>query len=131
MAIINLFRDIIQQMFYNTIFDELSQFVEDNPSKLDSNSYNIQDPDEDPFVDFEIKMIDITDSKENEIKFNLIVSAGIEIGETVIRNRQIDEIKRWLLVDCSAVLDNHLQDLNEKTCKFCGKSLMGEAYVCQ
>jgi hypothetical protein len=131
MAIINLFRYVIQEMFYNNIFDELSQFVEGNPSKLDSNSCTIQDSDEDPFVDFQIRMIDITDSKENEIKINLITSAGIGIGETGIRNRGIDEIERLLRVDCSAVLDNRLQDLNEKTYEFCRKRLMGEAYVCQ
>jgi len=40
------FRDVIEHIFYNDIFNALSAFIEDNPSRLESNSYRVQNPDE-------------------------------------------------------------------------------------
>jgi hypothetical protein len=42
MAGLNSFRDVIEDMFYNDIFNALSAFVEDNPSRLENNSYRVQ-----------------------------------------------------------------------------------------
>ena len=35
MAKINSFRDVIEDMFYNDIFNALSEYVESNPNKLE------------------------------------------------------------------------------------------------
>ena len=32
---LNSFRDVVQDLFYNEIFEELSSHIEENPSKLD------------------------------------------------------------------------------------------------
>ncbi len=39
MARLSSFRDVIEELFYNDIFNALSEYVENNPDKLDSNSY--------------------------------------------------------------------------------------------
>ncbi len=46
MASVSSFRDVIANMYYNDLFDELSEYIEDNPDKLESNSYHVQSPDE-------------------------------------------------------------------------------------
>ncbi len=60
MASVSSFRDVIANMYYNELFDELSEYIEDNPDKLESNSYHVQSPDEAALSDFDIIMIDIT-----------------------------------------------------------------------
>jgi hypothetical protein len=87
MAGLNSFRDVIEDMFYNDIFNALSAFVEDNPSRLESNSYRVQSPDEAALSDFKIQFVDITESEDDGVFFDVVVSAEVEIAETVRRNR--------------------------------------------
>jgi hypothetical protein len=54
MASVSSFRDVIANMYYNELFDELSEYIEDNPDKLESNSYRVQSPDEAALSDFDI-----------------------------------------------------------------------------
>jgi len=110
MANINSFRDVILNMFYNELYDELSAYIEDNPDKLESSSYHVQSPDEAALSDFEIIMIDITDSPGNAILFDVIVSAEVEIAETVRRNRETDGIEQWFRISCRADLDDEIQN---------------------
>jgi len=65
MAGLNSFRDVIEDMFYNDIFNALSAFVEDNPSRLENNSYRVQNPDEAALSDYKVQFVDITDSTRN------------------------------------------------------------------
>lgn len=109
---LNSFRDVIEDMFYNDIFLALSTFIEDNPNKLDSNSFHVQNPDEAALSDFEVKYIELADSEENGILFDVVVSAEIEIAETVRRNREIDGIEQWFRISCSADLNDGIQNLH-------------------
>ena len=67
------FRDVIEHIFYNDIFNALSAFIEDNPSRLESNSYRVQNPDEAALQDFKVQIVDITESEENGILFDVVV----------------------------------------------------------
>ena len=110
MASVSSFRDVIANMYYNELFDELSEYIEDNPDKLESNSYHVQSPDEAALSDFDIIMIDITDSPGNSILFDVIVSAEVEIAETVRRNRETDGIEQWFRISCKADLNDGIQN---------------------
>jgi hypothetical protein len=110
MASVSSFRDVIANMYYNELFDELSEYIEDNPDKLESNSYHVQSPDEAALSDFDIITIDITDSPGNSILFDVIVSAEVEIAETVRRNRETDGIEQWFRISCKADLDDGIQN---------------------
>ena len=105
MASVSSFRDVIANMYYNELFDELSEYIEDNPDKLESNSYRVQSPDEAALSDF-----DIPDSPGNSILFDVIVSAEVEIAETVRRNRENDGIEQWFRISCRADLDDGIQN---------------------
>ena len=105
---ISSFRDVIEDKFFNDIFNALSIFVEDNPDKMESNSQCVDSPDEASLSDFQVKLVDITDSEGNEILFDVVVSAEIEIAETVKRNRETDGIEQWFRISCSAELEDGL-----------------------
>ena len=85
MASVSSFRDVIANMYYNELFDELSEYIEDNPDKLESNSYRVQSPDEAALSDFDIITIDITDSPGNSILFDVTASAEVEIAEGCVK----------------------------------------------
>ncbi len=106
----NSFRDVIANMYYNDLFDELSEYIEDNPDKLESNSYHAQSPDEAVLSEFDTIMIDITDSPGNSIIFDVIVSAKVEIAEKVRRNRETDGIEQWSRISCKPDLDDGIQN---------------------
>lgn len=110
MAKLNSFRNVIEDVFYDDIFNELSKYVEDNPDKMDSSSHCVESPDEATLSDFQVKLVDITDSEDNEIRFDVVVSAEIEIAETVKRNRETDGIEQWFRISCSAELEDGLQN---------------------
>ena len=40
MGKLNSFRDVVQDLFYNKIFEELSSHREENPSEIDYSSYD-------------------------------------------------------------------------------------------
>ena len=111
MASVSSFRDVIANMYYNDLFDELSEYIEDNPDKLESNSYHVQSPDEAVLSDFDIITIDITDSPGNSVLFDVIVSAEVEIAEIVRRNRETDGIEQWFRISCKADLDDGIQNI--------------------
>lgn len=107
---INSFRAFLENIYYDKIFHELSSYIEDNPDKLEFNSYIIQSPDEAALCDFEIKTVDITDSPGNKILFDIVVAAEIEISETVRRNRETDGIEQWFRISCRADLNDGLDN---------------------
>lgn len=109
MAGLTSFRDVVKDMFYDDIFLSLSKFIEDNPDRLETNSYRIKGPDEAILSDFQIQFVNITNSAGNEIIFDVVVSAEIEIAETVRRNRETDGIGQWFRISCSAELEDGIQ----------------------
>ncbi|MGE5417505.1 MAG: hypothetical protein ACM3UZ_12280 [Acidobacteriota bacterium] len=110
MAKLTSFRDVIEDRFYNNIFDALSRFIEDHPDKLDINSSRIQNPDEAALSDIQVKFINITDSQGDKIFFDVVVSAEIEVAETLRRrDRETDGIEQWFQISCSASLEDGLR----------------------
>ena len=109
MARLTSFRDVIKDMFYNDISLLLSRFIEDNPERLETNSRRVQSPDEASLSDFQVQFVNITHSNENEIFFDVVVSAEIEIAETIRRNRETDGTEQWFRISCSAELEDGLQ----------------------
>jgi len=112
MAILNSFRDVIEDMFYNDIFNTLAEHIESNPNKLDCNSRCVESPDEAELSDIEVKLINITDSEGDGIFFDVVVSAETEVAETVRRTREIDVVEQWFRISCSAELDDGLKDFS-------------------
>ncbi len=91
----NSFRDVVAERFCDGIFTALSEYVENNPERLESNSNCVESPDEATLSDIDIKFVDITGSEGTKLVFDVLVSAEIEIAETVMRNSETDSIEQW------------------------------------
>ena len=109
---INSFKDVIMDKFYDDIFITLSDFIEENPAKLDCNTHHVQNPDDATLSDFEIITVRISKTKEHQIDFDVVVSAEIEIEEEVKRDREVDSVEQWFRVSCSAILDDGISDFS-------------------
>ena len=107
---LNSFRDVVQDLFYNEIFKELSSHIEENPSEIDCSSYDVECPDEASLDFFEVKRVNIKTAPDDRLNFDVIVSADLIIGETVKRNREICGVEQWFRVSCSALLDDGISD---------------------
>ncbi len=110
MGNLNSFRDAVQELFYNEIFEELGTFIEEHPSQLESRSNFVKEPDEADLEDFVVRWINITGSPDNSLYFDVIVSAEIQIAETVNRNRETDDLIQWFRISCTSILEDGLQE---------------------
>ena len=63
MGKLNSFRDVVQDLFYNEIFEELSSHVEENPSEIDCSSYDVECPDEASLDLLKLKRVSIKTSQ--------------------------------------------------------------------
>lgn len=61
MGKLNSFRDVVKDLFYNEIFEELSSHVEENHSEIDCNSYDVECPDEASLDFFEVNIKKVLD----------------------------------------------------------------------
>ena len=109
---ITSFRDVIEDVYCDGIFNALSEYVESNPGRLDVDSYVVERPDEASLDDVRIRSINITDSEGNGILFDVVVAAEIEVAETVRRNRETDGVEQWFRISCSAELEDGLKNFD-------------------
>ncbi len=107
-------KDLIESLFYNEIFEELYNFIEENPDRIECNTYFVKSPDEAELYDYKINSIDIIPSEGIEIIFDLIVAAEIEIAETVRRDRKTDATEQWFIISCKAELNNGINNFKVK-----------------
>src|SRR5699024_2241611 len=88
----------------------LASFVEEDPSRLESESNLVLDPDEAQLIDFEVKWVNLTGSPKNHLYFDVIVAAQVAIAETIKREREIDDISQWFRISCAAILEDGLHE---------------------
>lgn len=70
MGKLNSFRDVVQDLFYNKIFEELSSHIEENPSEIDCSSYDVECPDEASLDFFEVKRVNIKKAPDDRLDFD-------------------------------------------------------------
>ncbi len=109
MAEIRSFKQVLDNNYYDDIYNAISSFIDDNPSRIKSNSSVVKRVEEATLDDIDIKNISINDSSENEILVDVVVEAEIEIFETIRRNRESDSTNQWLRVSCSIQLNDGIQ----------------------
>jgi hypothetical protein len=106
MAKIASFKDVISDKFYDVIFSALSAHIEENPARLGCRSSYVEEPGEARLEDMEVRLLSITGTTSTELKFDVVVSAEIEIAETVRRERESDSAEQWFRVSCSCDISN-------------------------
>lgn len=78
MANLTLFRDVVNDSFYNLIFQALAH-VENGTDGLECYSSMVPDPTEARLDDMCIKFLDITGTASNALRFDVVAEADIEI----------------------------------------------------
>ena len=95
------FKDVVNEKFFDRIYQELGTHVEDNPGELECFTSLVQDPTEATLEDMEIKLLDITSTTSNELRLDVVVSAEIEIKERHRSDVESDVAGQWFRVACS------------------------------
>lgn len=109
--IIRSFKDVIADKYYDFFFKLLTDYVQENPNAIDSRSHIVDAPDQAELLDFSIKYVDITKCGDNNIHFNVVVSAEIEISEHRRHSdRESDSCEQWYRFVCSATLENGIRN---------------------
>jgi len=106
--IMDAFKKVIDKNILNIAYAPLSSFIEDNFDHIDlSYSSNvIENVEQATLLDFElIKVADINQNEDTLI-FQVVVSAEIEIEETIHRDREVDSVQKWFTLTCSAEIDD-------------------------
>lgn len=87
---------------YDALYSALSNYIEDNPDNLDLlyGSNFVEEPDGARLDDMDIIRTVNVDIDGDSISFDAIVSAEIEIEETVRRNRETDNVRQWFNMKC-------------------------------
>ena len=111
MANLTSFRDVVNDRFYDLIYQALSAHVEDGPEGLECYSSMVPDPTEARLDDMRIKFLDITGTVSNELQFDAVVDADIEITGGDRHNVESDLAGQWFRVACSCDIDNGIKNL--------------------
>jgi len=127
MANIASFKDVIADRFYDVIFSALAAHVEENPSKLGCRSSSVQDPEEARLEDMDVRLLSITGTTSNELKFDVVVSAEIEITETA-RHHDLENdcAEQWFRVSCSCDVSNGIKNFRVEGFCIYSKSRAGK-----
>jgi len=112
MGKLHSFKYVIHDLYYDELFNKLTSFVEGDPSRLESESNLVLEPDEAELIDFEVKWVNLTGSPDNHIFFDVIVESQVLIAETIKREEEIDDITQWFRISCRAILENGLHEFS-------------------
>jgi hypothetical protein len=108
----NSFKDVIENDYYNDIFETLSGFIELNADRLDLSTYKVENPEHAEMSDFEIKVIRIHDKGSFAIEFDIVLSAEITVSEyrRSKSDLETDTREQWFCLKCSGELEDGLQN---------------------
>lgn len=104
------FKDVIENRYYEAIYDAISGHLADNADSLGLRSNRVHKADEATLADLTIKWIEISDAPGDSIRFDVIAEAEIEVSEMVRRDREVGEASEWFRVSCKGELNNGLRN---------------------
>lgn len=125
MARLASFSDVINERFYNELSDALSAYIEDAPGSNGCRAHLVSTPEEATLEDMRIRMVDITGTVSDELKFDAIVIAQVEIAETHHGERISDSAEQWYRISCACDISDGIKNLRISGIKvyYKGKSL--------
>jgi len=102
---------LVDKRGYDIIYSAIAGYVEDNPDKLDLlyESNFVEEPDGASLVDIEIIRTANVNTKGDTVSFDVILSADIEIEETVKRNRETDSVCQWFRLRCEVTVKDSVK----------------------
>ncbi|GHV40542.1 hypothetical protein FACS189490_05870 [Clostridia bacterium] len=106
MTDIRSFRDYVTTRFENEIWDALDRYITERPAALDVRSYLVNSPEEAELCDITYKRVDVFDTQDDSVLFDVIIEAEITISGKSRRDRESDDVSQWFRVSCRADLEN-------------------------
>ncbi len=103
-----IFKSMIEEHFYQNIFESLQNEIMDNYDQYDlALRANVVNEVLEASLD-NIELLRILDIKQDaeEISFGILVSCDIEIGDYAYRETILESVRQWFKLSCSATLQN-------------------------
>lgn len=106
--VMDAFKKVIDRNILNVAYAPLSSYIEDNFNRIDLtySSNVIENIEQATLLDFELIKVDDITQNDDTLIFQVVVSAEIEIEETIRRDREVDSVRKWFILTCSAVIDD-------------------------
>lgn len=104
------FRDVIENRFSNDVWSAVSEYISENPDRLDVRSYRVKEADEAELADVTVKRVDVHDAQGDGIHFNVIVEAEIAVSSRYHSDVETDDVSQWFRLSCSGDLNNGLKN---------------------
>lgn len=114
--IMDAFEKVVDRKILNVAYTPLSSYIEDNFNRIDLTygSNVIENVEQATLLDFELIKVDDINQDDDTLIFQVVVSAEIEIEETVRRDREVDCVCKWFTLTCSAEIDDILDSFAVK-----------------
>ena len=104
------FREVLDNDYYNTLHNALSNYITKNINRLDVHSNIINKADNAELLNMFIKYLDISDTANDYIDFKITVVAGIRLYESVRWDNKTDDINTWFCISCYGRLNDGLHN---------------------
>lgn len=106
--IMDAFKKVIDGDILNIAYAPLSSYIEDNFTRIDLtySTAVIENVEQATLLDCELIKVDDITQNDDTLIFQVVVSAEIEIEETIRRDREVDNVHKWFTLTCSAVIDD-------------------------
>lgn len=103
-----LFKSIIEEQFYQEIFDSLQDDIMNNYGQyeLTLRANMVQEVLEASLDDIEILKVFGIKQDEEEVSFDVLVSCDVEIGDYFAGENIYESVCQWFKLSCSAVLQS-------------------------
>ena len=111
MASIHTFADYLNATYYNEIFKEVDEYVQEYPGKMGGDS-GIDYPDEASVLDVHVRSTGVDDAPGDGISFLAVVEADLEVVSISHHYRDSQGSSMWFKVQCTATLHNGLQNFS-------------------
>ncbi|ABN52965.1 MAG TPA: hypothetical protein DEF39_04355 [Hungateiclostridium thermocellum] len=102
------FKGMIEEQFYQQIFDTLEDEIMNNYSEYDLTlrARDVIEVLEATLDNIEILRVNNIKQDDEEVSFDILVNCDIEIGDYFAKENISESIRQWFKLSCSAVLDN-------------------------
>lgn len=111
MRVDNSFEKYVETTYYNEIFNRVKSYIYYNKDNMDLATSTVPDPSKATLEDFKVKSVLFSDAPGYQIQFDLVIEAEVNIEGRGRYDWESDGAYPWLLVSCTGLLKNGLQNV--------------------
>ena len=111
MRVDNSFEKYVEKTYYNEIFNRVKSYIYYNKDNMDLATSTVPDPSKATLEDFKVKSVLFSDAPGYQIQFDLVIEAEVNVEGRGRYDWESDGAYPWLLVSCTGLLKNGLQNV--------------------